>query len=81
MEETLREKAQLAIVYGVHDKPPDGKVQNFDSRCKKRAFVIGQEVRLDHSHPRFLPKELHSCESITLRVIRSLLGGVLEFYH
>ena len=43
--------------------------------------MIGQEVWLDYSHPSFLPKELHSCESIPLRVIRSLPGGVLELYH
>ena len=43
--------------------------------------MIGQEVWLDHSRPRFLPKELQSCESISLRVIRSLPGGALELYH
>ena len=42
--------------------------------------MIGQEVWLDYSHPRFLLKKLWSCESILLRVIRSLPGGVLELY-
>ena len=44
MEEILSEKAEPAIVCGFHDKPPDGKAQKLDSGCKKRAFVIGQEV-------------------------------------
>ena len=43
--------------------------------------MLGQEVWLDYSRPRFLPKELQSCKSIPLRVIRSLPGGVLELYH
>ena len=81
MEESLKENLEPAIVCGFHDKPPDGKAQKLDSGCKKRAFVIGQEVWLDYSRPRFLPKELRSCESISLRVIRSLPGVVLELYH
>ena len=44
MEETSSEKAQPTIVCGVHDKPPDGNAQKIDSKCKKQAFVIGQEV-------------------------------------
>ena len=43
--------------------------------------MIGQEVWLDYSCPRFISKELRSCESIPLQVIRSLPGGVLELYH
>ena len=43
--------------------------------------MIGQEVWLDYFHHCFLPKALRSCESIPLRVIRSLPGDVLELYH
>ena len=69
------------MVCGIHAIPSYGKTQKLDSGCKKRTFVLGQEVWLDYSRPRFLPEELRSCESIPLRVIRSLLGGVLELYH
>ena len=43
--------------------------------------MIGQEIWFDYFCPRFLPKELRSCESMLFRVIRSLSGGVLEIYH
>ena len=81
MEESLKENPEPAIVCGVHVISSDGATQKLDSGCKKRTFVLGQEVWLDYSRPRFLPKELRSCESIPLRVIRSLPGGVLELYH
>ena len=81
MEESLKENPEPAIVCGVHVISSDGATQKLDSGCKKRTFVLGQEVWLDYSRPRFLPKELRSCESISLRVIRSLPGGVLELYH
>ena len=61
--------------------PSDGTTQKLDSGCKKQTFVIGQEVWLDYSRPRFLLNELRSYKSIPLRVIRSLMGGVLELYH
>ncbi len=81
MEESLKENPDPAIVCGVHAIPSDGATQKLDSERKKRTFVIGQEVWLDYSRPHFLPKELRSCESIPLRVIRSLPAGVLELYH
>ena len=81
MEESLNENPELAIVCGVHIILSDGATQKLDSGCKKRTFVLGQEVWLDYSRPCFLPNELQSCESIPLRVIRSLPSGVLELFH
>ena len=69
-------------MFGVQTKPLDGSTRKeLDNGCKKQALVIGKEVWLDHSHPRFLPKELRSSESIPLTVIRSLPGGVLDLYY
>ena len=81
MEENLKENPEPAIVCGVRVIPSNGTTQKLDSGCKKRTFMIGQEVWLDYYRPCFLLKELRSCESILLRVIRSLPGGVLELYH
>ena len=44
MEESLKANLEPAIVCGVHAIPSDGKTQKLDFGCKKRAFVIGQEV-------------------------------------
>ena len=61
--------------------PDENPHKKLDNGYKKRAFMMVQEVWLDHSCPCFPPKELRSYDSKPLKVIRSLPGGIVELYH
>ena len=69
VEDHLRKDQEKFIICGNHTKPPDKDTsQKIEKECKKRNFVVGQRIWLDHSQPCFLLKELHSCNSSSLIV-------------
>ena len=69
------------MVCGVHIDPRGDDHQKLDKGCKKQKFVEEQEVWLDRTRPRFLPKELRFFDSSPLKVLQALLGGVVEVDH
>ena len=66
----MKKELELVSICSAQNKiPEEATLQKHDRGCKKRPFVMGQEVWLDHSHSHFLPKKLWSCDSALLRVM------------